>query len=514
MINPTATPEIPMTLTRRDTLRLGLAGATAAVLSAGAARAQSAVKVTFLLTNDLYEIAEEKGRGGMARLAAIVKGEKAKSPNVLFAHAGDSFSPSLMSGFDQGASMVDLLNDIPPDVFVPGNHEFDFGKETFLKRIGEAKFPIYAANLSGPGLPASIRKSGIVELGGVRIGIVGSCLETTAVLSTPGDLAFAPSFETVREQAKALREAGADFVVAVVHTDRATDFRMFDAKLVDLILTGHDHDLRVVYDGKAAMAESGEDALFVTAIDVSMTLKVDGAKRTLTWWPDFRLIDTAGVTPDPEMAKRVAAYEAELSKELDVPVAKLGVELDSRTALVRSQETVIGDLVADAIRAATGAEVGITNGGGIRANKVYPVGSEITRRDILSELPFGNKTVTTRITGASLRKALENGFSLMENKAGRFPQVSNLRIEVDPTRPAGQRVLSVTVGGEPLDEGRTYVVATNDFMLRGGDGYTALAGPVAATADTGGAMMANDVMAHARKLGTIDIKVGERIVIK
>lgn len=505
------------TLSRRDALKLGLsAGATIAVLSRGAALAQGAVTVTFLLTNDLYQISEEKGRGGMARLAAIVKAERSKSKTVLFAHAGDSFSPSLQSGFDHGAHMVDLLNDIPPDVFVPGNHEFDFGKETFLKRIGEAKFPVYAANLVQPGggQPAPVKASDIVEFGGVRIGIVGSCLETTAVLSNPGDLTFAPSFETVRDQAKALREKGADFVVAVVHTDRTTDFRMLDAHLVDLILSGHDHDLRTVYDGKTVMAESGEDAQYVVAVDVAMALKGDGAKRTLSWWPEFRIIDTNGVTPDPAMVTRVKAYEDELSRELDVVVATLGTELDSRSATVRSQEAAIGNLIADAIRDTTGAEVALTNGGGIRANKQYPAGASLTRRDILSELPFGNKTVVTEISGAALRKALENGFSQWENKAGRFPQVSNLTIVADMTKPAGQRVESVSVGGQPLDEGRTYRVATNDFMLRGGDGYASLQGKVAATIDSGGALLANDVMVYAKKLGTVTSRPEGRIVLK
>ena len=505
------------TINRRDTLRLGLkAGISAAVLSRGAAWAADAVKVTFLLTNDLYDISEEKGRGGMARLAAIVKSERAKSPNVVFAHAGDSFSPSLLSGFDQGAHMVDLLNDVAPDVFVPGNHEFDFGKETFLKRIAEARFPIFSANLSGPGGASvdKVRPSAIMEFGGVRVGILGSTLETTGQLSNSGDFVFRPSFETVRDEAKALREKGADFVVAVVHTDRSTDLRMFDAKLADLILTGHDHDLRVVFDGKVAMAESGEDAQYVVAVDVAMTLKVDGGKRTLAWWPEFRIIDTATVTPDPDMTRRVKSYEDELSHELDVSVATLAVEFDSRTASVRSQETAIGNLVADSIRAATRADVALTNGGGIRGNKQYPAGSALTRRDILTELPFGNRTTTTEITGASLRRALENGFSQMENKAGRFPQVSNLKIVVESTRPAGQRVISVEVGGEPLDDARTYKVATNDFMLRGGDGYTALAGKVAATVDSGGALLANDVMSHARRLGTISLKPEGRIVVR
>lgn len=504
-------------LTRRDSLKLGLgAGASLAVLGATGALAQGAVKVTFLLTNDIYEMNEEKGRGGIPRLAAIVKAERAKSPNVVFAHGGDTLSPSLMAGFDQGAHMVDLFNAVPPDVFVPGNHEFDFGKEVFLKRMGESKFQWLAANVrQADGTQvAGMKDTVVLERGGVRIGVIGAALESTPLVSSPGDLKFSSIPDTIKAQAKALRDGGADFIVALVHADRTTDLQLFDSKAVDLILTGHDHDLRVVYDGKIAMIESGEDAEYVTAVDVSMNLKVDGAKRTLTWQPEFRIIDTATVTPDPDLLAKVKGYEANLSKELDVPVGTLAVEFDSRTASVRSQETAIGNLIADALRAATGAQVAITNGGGIRGNKQYPAGTAISRRDVLTELPFGNRTATTEITGAALKAALENGVSQLENRAGRFPQVSGMKIEIDPKQPVGRRIVSVTVDGAPLDEAKTYKVATNDFMLRGGDGYATLAGKVAATVDSGGSLMANDVMAHARKLGTIQVKPEGRIVIK
>ncbi|WP_406854845.1 bifunctional UDP-sugar hydrolase/5'-nucleotidase [Alsobacter sp. KACC 23698] len=506
-------------ITRRDTFRLAGGAGALAILAQGAALAQTAagpVKVTFVLTNDVYVMSEEKGRGGMARLAAVVKAEREKNPNTLFVHAGDTLSPSLMSGFDQGAHMIEFLNAMKLDAFTPGNHEFDFGKDVFLKRMAEAKFPVYAANIrAADGGPApGISPSVIRDFGGVRIGLLGSALETTPAISSPGDLTFSPSVESIRAEAKALREKGADFVVALTHTDRATDLRLFDARAVDLLLTGHDHDLRVAYDGRTAMAESGEDAEYVVVIDVALDLKVDGARRTLAWHPQFRIIDTATVMPDPEVLAIVKRYEAELSRELDVEIATLAVDLDSRNATVRGGEAAIGNLIADALRAAMKADVAITNGGGIRANRQYPAGAKLTRRDVLSELPFGNKTAVTEITGAAVKAALENGLSQVENRGGRFPQVSGLKVEADARQPVGKRVLSVQVNGVPLDEAKIYRVATNDFMLRGGDGYTALAGKVAATIDTGDSLMANDVMVYARRLGTIESRVEGRIVVQ
>ena len=492
-----------------------LLAALALVAGAGLAQAQQA-KLTFVVTNDVYQMSEEKGRGGLARLAGVVKAERSKGGNVLFVHAGDTWSPCLLCGFDQGAHMVALFNEIPPDVFAPGNHEFDFGKAVYLRRHAEARFPFFAANLRGPDgerLPGH-RDRAIVDVNGVKIGLVGLTLETTPNISSPGDLQFAPAIETLRAQAKALREEGADLVVAVTHTSRPTDFAIVEQRLVDILLTGHDHDLRVFYDGRTAMVESGEDAEYVVAIDVDVAVKTENNRRQTTWRPNFRIIDTATVTPDPVVAEKVRTYEAELSKELDVPLGATAIELDTRTASVRTRETGFGALVADALRASTGADVAIMNGGGLRGNRTYPAGASLTRRDILTEMPFGNATVMAALTGADLKAALETGFGAMPNPAGRFPQVSGMVVEVDRSKPAGSRVVSVRIGGEPLDEARTYTVATNDFLLRGGDGYAPLTRGKPLIGGTDGRLMAGEVMAHIRKLGTVTEPGEGRIVIR
>ena len=151
-----------MTAIRRRTVTFGLAAA--AVMPPRPAWAESA-KVTFILTNDIYQMGDTlmpdgKRRGGFARLAAVVKAERAKGGHVVFAHGGDTLSPSLMSGIDQGAHIIALTNMLKPDIFVPGNHEFDFGKAMFLKRMAEAKFPVFAANMRGAGRQAAARLQG------------------------------------------------------------------------------------------------------------------------------------------------------------------------------------------------------------------------------------------------------------------------------------------------------------------------------------------------------------------
>ncbi|MGD9846941.1 MAG: metallophosphoesterase, partial [Variibacter sp.] len=186
-----------MHLTRRRFLTW--LGALLATVRTTLARARTAASttVTFVLTNDIYlmdaqEGSDGKTRGGFARLAAVVKAERAKGGHVVFAHGGDTLSPSLMSGLDRGAHIVTLTNMLAPDIFVPGNHEFDFGKATFLERMAEARFPLYAANLrtaDGAALPA-FKDRAIIDIDGVRIGLIGLAYERSPMSSSTEDLRF------------------------------------------------------------------------------------------------------------------------------------------------------------------------------------------------------------------------------------------------------------------------------------------------------------------------------------
>lgn len=512
-------------ISRREAFKIaaagGLAGTTLFASSAEEALAQAAnqgVTPTFrlLLVNDIYKMGEVNKKGGFARLAAIARAEKAGGVPVFYAHAGDMYSPSLMSGFDQGAHTVELLNVVPPDVFVPGNHEFDFGKEVYAKRRAESKSLYMAANLraeDGSPLPGHEDRR-IFEMGPIKLGVFGVALANTPLMSSASGFKFSDEMEAVRAQSKALREAGADIIVAVTHTDFTRDLEIARSRLVDVLLTGHDHDLRISYDNRVAMVESGEEGEYVTAIDMYCIIAEKDGKRSVTWRPAFRPIDSALVTPDPEALAIVKKYEAELSKELDVPLGTTATPLDSRSATVRSQEAAIGNLIADAMRLATGADIAITNGGGIRANKQYPAGATLTRRDILSELPFGNSTVLVEITGKDVKDALENGVSQVDNRAGRFPQVSGLKFTFDPKAPVGSRVLAIEIDGKPLDPAAKLKVASNDFMFTGGDGYAALGRGKTLIGKTDGTLMANVVMVHVRKLGEVKAQIEGRITAK
>ena len=493
---------------------------TAAATLPAAARAETA-QVTFILMNDIYQMGDMlmpdgRRRGGFARLAAVVKAERAKAGHVVLAHGGDTLSPSLMSGLDRGAHIVTLTNMIRPDVFVPGNHEFDFGQAVFLKRMAEANFPLYAANLRAPDaspLPG-FKDRAIVTFDGVRIGLTGAAHDDTPRMSSPGDLKFLPTVASMKSQAEALRREGADFVVAVMHADRKQGTDLIETHTVDLVLTGHNHDLFINFDGRNAMVESGYDAHYVTLIDVTIEVNRQNGQRAVAWWPQFRIVDTANVTPDPEVAAAVAGFERTLSREMDVPLGTTAVALDSRNATMRSGEAAIGNLVADAMRESTRADVAIMNGGGIRGGRLYAPGTAITRRDLLAELPFRNRLVTIEIGGRALRQAIENGLSQLPQATGRFPQVSGLAVEFDPQRPAGERILSIKVGGAPLDPARTYRLATNDFLARGGDGYASFAAAKPLIPVDDSPLLTNEVMNYLHSLGTVRTGVEWRLIAK
>ncbi len=497
------------------TTGLFMASAIGAFMFSGLVAAET-VKITILGAGDVYKFEGGKTRGGMAKLNAVARAEKAANPNTLYLFNGDMLSPSLMSGFDKGENMIKLSNIVPFDLAVPGNHEYDFGPENFATMMKASKYPWAAINItSADGKPVE-GLGGVMlkEVAGVKIALIPVAQDTSPQVASTGDLKFAPTAQSAIDAAKAARKEGADLVVGVVQAPHSDDQAMLASKTFDVIVSGDDHDLVVQYNGITAYVDTSTEANYLVPIDLTVNVEEKDGKRTVKWEPNFRFIDTASVTPDPETQKIVDEYTALLDKELNVVIGKTEGPLDSRRNIVRTEEAAIGNLIADAMKEAVGAEIAVTNGGGIRADKEYAAGSDITRRDVLSELPFGNVTVLTEVSGQQVWDGLENGFSKIEDGAGRFPQVSGLKVDVDATKPAGSRVVSVMVGDKPLDKAAAYKLATNDYMLDGGDGYTAFKGGKVIVDARGGKLIANDVMVLIKKSGTVTAKVEGRMTIK
>ena len=469
---PDQLEKFPMKILK-STLACGSAIAAAMAFTTAAIAAE---KVTIIHFNDLDRMGEKSGRGGVARLASVIDMERKEGGNVLVTFAGDTISPSLMSGLDEGAHMIDLLNKLDLTAMVLGNHEFDFGPEVTKQRISEATFPILGANNQDPNgnIISGAVPSIMVDVGEFRIGILGLTTVGTMIKSSPGEFTFRDPNEVAAELGGSLREEGADLIVALAHTDVAEDLALREQGAVDLLLSGDDHLLTAVYDGDMLFAESGEQAEWVTVIDLHLDEEKDDDKTEFVWSAEYRIVDTAHVQPQPDIAAAVQTYEDMLGEELNVVLGTTTTELDSRREVIRWQEAAIANLFTDAIREATGADVSIMNGGGIRANRVYTPGTQLTRRDIQSELPFGNKTVVIEVTGQDIINALENGYSQIENGAGRFPHVSGMMVHYNPTNEPGNRVVEVSRDGEQLDPAATYTLAVNDYVAGGGDGYSML----------------------------------------
>ncbi len=490
----------------------------ALLLALPLAAAAEPTKITFLHVNDVYEISPKRGQGGFAELMTLLKAERAAAEHSITTFGGDLISPSVMSGLTKGTQMIELMNAIGMDVAAPGNHEFDFGPAVARQRIGEAKFPWLGTNVLGKdGRPAAgMTDVHTVKVGEFTVGFFGLLDPQTETLSSPGpDIRFAPAIEAATAAVKKLQDRGADIIVALTHLDMATDIALArEVEGIHAILGGHDHDPIVWRAGSVPILKAGYDAHHLGALDLSAEWVESRGKKTLQVVPAWRLTSTAGVAPDPDIQAIVDRHNAKLDADLDVPVGKTSVVLDSQRASVRTGETNFGNLIADAMRKAVHADIAITNGGGIRGDRTYDAGSVLTRKDVLTELPFGNVTVLLELSGADVRTALENGVSQVENTAGRFPQVSGLSFVYDPAAAPGSRVVEIKVGGKALDPAKIYRVATNDYMAGGGDGYAVLKKGKALIDASGATLMATTVMDHIAATAPVAPKVEGRIRAK
>ena len=239
---------------------------------------------------------------------------------------------------------------------------------------------------------------------------------------------------------------------------------------------------------------------------------VKRGKKRFDWGSDMRFVDTKNIKGHPAIVAKVQQYEKYLKEALDIEIGETKTQLDSRRNTVRTREASIGNLIADAMLQGVNAEIAIANGGGIRAKKIYAPGTMITRRDIQTELPFGNVVVKLGLKGSQIWEALENGVSQVEQNAGRFPQVSGMSFKWNPKAEVGSRVVSVEIGGRPLIKGKNYTVATNDYLANGGDGYSVFKKGKVIIDASGATYLANMVMNYIEDKGTVSPKVEGRIV--
>jgi 2',3'-cyclic-nucleotide 2'-phosphodiesterase (5'-nucleotidase family) len=401
---------------------------------------------------------------------------------------------------------------------VPGNHEFDFGPGVFEQNIKASKAVWLAANLrrtDGTPIPGVVENA-IVEMSGMKIGMFGVITPETVTLSSGGDaFNFTEPVATARSQVEKLRSQGVDFIVAFSHLDWAEDRELArQVPDIGLMLTGHDHIAATDFVGETLLVQAGSDAHWLAAVDVKLDYVSQRGKKNLVTRYQWRMHSTAGIEDNPDIAALVQTYNAQLDTALNVVVGKTSTGLDTRRGTVRTQEAAFANLIADAMRESVGADVALTNGGGIRGDTLYEAGTEITRKTVLTELPFGNVTVKLEISGQALLAALESGVSKVENVRGQFPHVSGMTYVFDPGLPPGSRIIAVQVGNQPLDPTATYTLATNDYIAAGGDNYDMLKGLKRLINASGATLMATAVMTYIEKRGAIAPQMEGRITTR
>jgi 5'-nucleotidase len=432
------------------------------------------VRVTLLQVNDVYQFAPVDGgtRGGLARVLTLRKQIMSESPHALYLLAGDTISPSVESNTYQGRQMIDAWNASGLDYATFGNHEFDFGPEVLRERMRESHFKWLAANVidKRTGKTFADTPEFIVrEFEGVKVAIFGIVLQETMLTSRPGpDVDIQDPCATAARLIPKIHAAGAQVIVALTHQTIGDDKKFARCSGVDVVIGGHEHTLLESMSGHAPIFKMDADARELGRVDLNIS-KSTGKLESIDW----KIIPvTDRVQSDPAFAALDSRY-GPLTKSLAVPVGRSEVELDVKSADVRSQETNMADFIADTFRRAMDADVGLVNGGSIRADMIIRPGV-LTKRDVLSMLPFNNHVVKLKVTGAVIRAALENGVSTVaeELQPGRFLQVSGIRYAFDTGHPPGRRITSITIDGKPLDERRTYTLATTTYLaVEAGDGY-------------------------------------------
>lgn len=452
--------------------------------------------LTIMHTNDTHAHHEpdSDGNGGAAIQAAVVAQIRAETPNTLLVDGGDRFTGTLYHVQHRGQDSARIMNALQYDAMTLGNHEFDDGDEVLAQFIDALEFPVVSSNIDfsgSPDLVGKVQTSTVIEVGGEQIGILGLITPETDILSSPGDALVFNEDLTAAAQAVVdeLTAQGVNKIVLLSHIGYIADLGVAQSVTgIDVIVGGHSHSLLsntflgsegpypTIVESPAAepvlVVQAGTATKYLGRLDVEF----DDAGVASSWNGDPILLSSY-IRPDEEITTIIADLATAFEELRAHLVGETSVYLEGDRTVCRFEECNLGNLITDAMRAETGAQIAIENGGGIRAS--LDVG-DITYGDVLTVLPFGNLTSTFSLTGQDVKAALENGVSRwdVEEGTGRFAQVSGLRYTFDPARPVGSRVTKVEVQSadsgeyEPLNLTSTYTVAANDFMRAGGDDYS------------------------------------------
>jgi 5'-nucleotidase/UDP-sugar diphosphatase len=429
-----------------------------------------AQRLTILHINDTHgHIWPEGEFGGFAAIATLVNQAMMSNPNTIFLHAGDINTGVPESDLQDAIPDIVVLNLMKLDAVTLGNHEFDNDVNVLAKQMNIAAFPFLSANIYKDGKPAFTQYI-IKEVGGIKVAIVGFTAQESEIL----EYLYAKDYEwkEIVEVAKELipqLEAQADIIVALTHMGSnpvivgPNSWELAAAvDGIDVIVDGHSHTFyeRPEVINGTLIVSAGEWGKYLGKLDL------DVVNGTITF-VSFRPIKVENsITPDFAVATVLDYFKKAGGEALNVVVGETTIKLEGDRNVVRARDTNLGYLICDAMIWKSGADIAISNSGGIRASIAA---GPITYRDILTVLPFGNSLYVIEISGADFMKVLEFTATIAAGQ-GAMPQVSGVSYTIE-----NGTVKDVLVNGEPIVMDKIYKVATNNYLASGGDGYTTLA---------------------------------------
>ncbi|MCH4888489.1 LysM peptidoglycan-binding domain-containing protein [Acidaminobacter sp. JC074] len=436
-------------------------------------------ELTILHTNDMHGFFNYGKYDGMG--AALLKTKidmmMALSDNTLLLDGGDALQGHNLVTLSKGETGTKIMDLLGYDAMAAGNHEFDYGADRLLELEAMIDTPILAANVETSAGEVFLTPYIIKEMDGYTVGIFGLATPETVYKSHPNNtkgLTIVDPKEAAAS-AVAMLEDKVDIIIAVAHLGNEGEYtsesviKAVDG--IDVLVDGHSHteypEGIMVNDTLIVQAEDKTKNLGIAKLAIKDGVVVDKVAYMFTKKEAMML------TPDAEMEALLEDIEeinAPIEKEV---VATAPYQLDGERADVRTGETNLGNMIAEALLDISGADVALTNGGGIRTS--IDAG-EVTKGEVLTVLPFGNTVRVLEITGADIIAAIENGITDYPEAKGAFPHIAGMTVEFDATKDAGSRVTKLMVGDALVDEAKTYTIATNDFLSYGGDGYKMFVG--------------------------------------
>lgn len=448
-------------------------------LNPGSAPCSQSSPLTILHLNDLHghilpyvdkSVLDDQPVSGAAYFAAMIARERSKNPEgTLLLAAGDMFQGTPISNVFRGRSVMEIMNALGFDAMVLGNHEFDWGRDALEQLRAAANFPFLAANIvtkSGEAL-AGMKPYILLARRGVPIAVIGVTTPETAYTTNPAtvsDLVFREPAQVLPPLIEKVRSEGAQLVILLSHLGLDADEQLAgQISGIDVIVGGHSHTAVTtpVRINNTIIVQAKCYGVYLGVLE----LQIDEATHKIAGYNTANVLRTVVADPqapaDTGIAEIVSRYNDQIRAEFGKAIGSSAVDLQRQDYA----ESNVGNLITDAMREASAADIAFQNGGGIRAD--LPAG-EINLEKLYTLLPFDNQMVVMDLNGTQILELLEKS----AEQHARMLQVSGLTVEYDMTRPAGFRVVHASVLGKPLQPGSTYRVAANDFLAAAGDQFT------------------------------------------